>query len=104
MRMHACAPHPTYDRDLDDLFAVQDDITREIAVEMQVQLTEGEQARVRQRSTSSLRAWGYAAEGLTLFERYTPADKRPRGSSSNARLKRTPVTPGDGPCTAGRIK
>ena len=64
----------TYDRKLEDLFAVQDDITRQIVVEMQVQLTEGEQARVRQRTTNNLQAWGHAAKGYTLFERLGKAD------------------------------
>ncbi len=64
----------TYDRKLEDLFAVQDDITQQIVVEMQVQLTEGEQARVRHRTTNNLRAWGYAARGYDLFEHYGPAD------------------------------
>jgi len=63
-----------YDRDLEDLFAVQDDITRQIVLEMQVQLTEDEQARIRQRATNDLQAWGYAAKAYDLFERFTPED------------------------------
>jgi tetratricopeptide (TPR) repeat protein len=35
-----------YDRDLKDLFVIQDDITGEIAIALQVELTTGEQARV----------------------------------------------------------
>ena len=53
----------TYDRKLEDLFAVQDDITRQIVVEMQVQLTEGEQARFRQRTTHHRPAWAPARAG-----------------------------------------
>ena len=34
-----------YDRELKDLFAVQDEITEKILLEMQVKLTHGEQAR-----------------------------------------------------------
>ncbi len=60
----------TYDRQLDDLFAVQDDITREIVVAMQVQITDGEQAKIRHRSTNNLKAWALAVQGHTLFENY----------------------------------
>ena len=63
-----------YDRRMEDLFALQDDITRKIVVAMQINLTEGEQARVRHRTTSDLRAWGHATKGYTLFERYAPKD------------------------------
>ncbi len=46
-----------YDRDLDDIFAVQDDITRNITVEMRVQLSEGEKVRVLAGRTNSVEAW-----------------------------------------------
>ena len=38
-----------YDRNLEDIFAVQDEITKEIITAMQVKLTEGEQARAAAR-------------------------------------------------------
>ncbi len=46
-----------YDRDLEDIFAVQDEITREIVVAMDVQLREGEQHRVWSSGTKNLEAW-----------------------------------------------
>jgi len=58
-----------YDRDMKDLFALQDEITHKIIIELQVKLTEGEQARVSHKSTSNLEAWSYAVRGLKLFER-----------------------------------
>jgi adenylate cyclase len=58
-----------YDRDMKDLFDLQDEITHKIIVELQVKLTEGEQARVSRRSTDNLEAWSYAVRGLKLFER-----------------------------------
>jgi len=58
-----------YDRELKDLFALQDEITHKIIIELQVKLTEGEQARVSHKSTTNLEAWGYAVRGLKLFER-----------------------------------
>ena len=46
-----------YDRELQDIFAVQDEITREIVTAMDVQLREGEQHRVWARGTQNLEAW-----------------------------------------------
>jgi TolB-like protein/Tfp pilus assembly protein PilF len=46
-----------YDRDLKDVFAVQDDITKKIITSLQVKLTEGEQARVWARGTNNLQAY-----------------------------------------------
>jgi adenylate cyclase len=57
-----------YDRELKDLFALQDEITQKIILELQVKLTDGEQARVSHRSTTHLEAWDCAVRGLRLFE------------------------------------
>jgi adenylate cyclase len=46
-----------YDRDLEDIFAVQDEITREIVVALDVKLHEGEQARLWASGTKNLEAW-----------------------------------------------
>ena len=58
-----------YDRKIDDLFSVQDDITLNIAIAMQVKLTEGDQARVRHQ-TDNLEAWGLTVKAHNLFETY----------------------------------
>lgn len=58
-----------YDRALDDIFAVQDEITLVLATEMQVRLTEGEQARLRYTTTSNVEAWTHWAEGLAYYRR-----------------------------------
>jgi len=63
-----------YDRGLEDLFAVQDEITMHIASALQVELTDGEQAQVRHRSTNNFQAWGYAVKGYSLYERITKDD------------------------------
>ena len=60
----------TYDRKMKDFFAVQDDITRNIVVSLQVELTEGEQALIWH-STQNLKAWGYATKGIALMQLYT---------------------------------
>jgi adenylate cyclase len=46
-----------YDRDLKDIFALQDEITMKIITAMQVKLTEGEQARVFGKGTNNLEAY-----------------------------------------------
>lgn len=46
-----------YDRELQDIFAVQDEITREIVVALDVQLREGEQHRVWSSGTRNIEAW-----------------------------------------------
>jgi len=63
-----------YDRNMKELFALQDEITREIVLALRVKLTEGEQALVRHRSTNNLEAWGHAVRAYSLFERYTKED------------------------------
>ena len=61
---HRWAEH--YDRELDDIFAVQDEVTRNVTVEMQVQLTEGEQARIRARGTENVEAWEHMMRAMDL--------------------------------------
>jgi len=58
-----------YDRDLKDIFALQDEITMKVVTAMQVKLTEGEQARLYARTTDNLEAylkylegWGYSRQ------------------------------------------
>jgi adenylate cyclase len=46
-----------YDRELKDIFAVQDELTKEIITAMQVEFTWGEQARVDARGTNNLQAY-----------------------------------------------
>ena len=58
-----------YDRALDDIFAIQDEITLALATEMQVKLTEGEQARLRYSTTSNVEAWSRWVEGLSHYRR-----------------------------------
>ena len=46
-----------YDRNLSDIFAVQDEITKKIITAMQIKLTEGEQARTAAKGTNNLEAY-----------------------------------------------
>jgi adenylate cyclase len=58
-----------YDRNLDDIFAVQDQITKEIITAMQVKLTEGEQARAAARGTDNLEAYLKCLQANELIRR-----------------------------------
>lgn len=60
-----------YDRDTQDLFDLLDEISRKVAVALQVELTDGEQARIRHRTTDNLEAWSAVTRGVSLFERFT---------------------------------
>ena len=46
-----------YDRKLEDIFSVQDEITKNIITELQVKLTQGEQARIYAKGTDNLEAY-----------------------------------------------
>jgi adenylate cyclase len=57
-----------YDRNLDDIFAVQDEITHNIVVELQVKLVRGEAANLFITSTNSVEAWEYAMRAAPLVD------------------------------------
>jgi adenylate cyclase len=63
-----------YDREYEDIFALQDEITGRIVVALRIELTEGEQARVHLRHTRSLEAWNLFNEGIEHFYRMNRTD------------------------------
>lgn len=63
-----------YETSLTDTFDVQDDISRNIAVSLQVKLTYGEMSRLWEGQTRNLRAWERMAEGRRLFNRFSATD------------------------------
>jgi adenylate cyclase len=56
-----------YDRNMEDIFAVQDEITQKIVSELDVQLGVGEQARLWSSGTSNLEAWECVRLGSHLL-------------------------------------
>jgi adenylate cyclase len=64
-----------YDRTIEDIFAIQDEITLQLATEMQVSLTEGEQARLRHGATSNVEAWQLWVQGLSYFRQAVTREK-----------------------------
>jgi len=61
-----------YDRSLDDIFVVQDELTKEIIMSMQVKLTEGEQARATAKGTNNLDAYLKCLQANELVHRVNP--------------------------------
>ena len=55
-----------FDRQVDDIFALQDELTKEIVSALQVELTEGEQAKLAASNTRNFDAWQLAFEGRDL--------------------------------------
>jgi TolB-like protein/Tfp pilus assembly protein PilF len=56
-----------YDRDLKDIFAIQDEITMKIITAVQVELTEGERARLMAKGTENLEAYLKRLQGREAF-------------------------------------
>ena len=56
-----------YDRDLKDIFDIQDEITKKIITALMVQLTEGEFARILDRQTNNIQAFMKILEGSGYF-------------------------------------
>jgi adenylate cyclase len=64
----------SYDRDLQDVFAVQGEIARRITSAMAVKLTKEEENYMGRPYTSSEVAWEYFMRGAELYRRFTPKD------------------------------
>ena len=62
-----------FDRNLNDIFVLQDEVTLDILSALRVEFTHGEQARV-QETTNSLEAWSCLVKGLGHFESFTKDD------------------------------
>jgi len=60
-----------YDRELKDIFALQDEVTQKIVTALEVKLTAGEQARVGRVPTDNLEAYDYYLRGIEYLNRFT---------------------------------
>lgn len=65
-----------YDRDVKDVFEVQDDIVARIVGALEVKLTEEERQRMARRYTASVDAYDAFLRGQTFFSHRTPDDNR----------------------------
>jgi len=64
----------SYDRDLTDTFALQDEITIKLIWEMGINLTQGEQARIYQKDINNIQAYDKFSRGLECFYRFNKQD------------------------------
>jgi TolB-like protein/Tfp pilus assembly protein PilF len=60
-----------YDRVIDDIFDLQDDITGEIVTALRVELTDGENAEVWRRGTRNIAAWRNATAAVEALLKYS---------------------------------
>ena len=68
-----------YDRALDDIFAVQDDITRQIVVALKIKLLPTEKEALARPPTTNIEAYGDYLRGLELLSRHVkPSYQRAR--------------------------
>ena len=63
-----------YDRGLQDLFALQDEITLKIVIALQVKLSVGVQTRLTSKAMPNFEVWSYYARGYGHMMRHTKAD------------------------------
>ena len=63
-----------YDRDLDDIFAVQDEITEKVAGAIEPAILAAEGLRARNRSSDDLNAWEALMRAVSAFWRLTEKD------------------------------
>jgi serine/threonine protein kinase/tetratricopeptide (TPR) repeat protein len=63
----------TYDRDLDDIFAIQTDVALQIAAALRAELTLDERARIGRRPTRDLDAYQVYLQGRHHFQEFTKA-------------------------------
>jgi adenylate cyclase len=63
-----------YDRELDDIFDVQDEITKKVTTELNVRLARGEEARVWSRGTTNIEAWEKITRAAPLTDDHVKED------------------------------
>ncbi len=64
----------TYQRELDDIFAIQSEVAERIASALEIELTAAEAAGLRKRPTASLTAYDYYLKGLQYYHRFRRED------------------------------
>jgi adenylate cyclase len=63
-----------YDRKIEDIFALQDEITNQIVAALEVSLTSADEARAERRPSTSVEAHDLFLKGRASYFRYTPED------------------------------
>ena len=71
---HLCSE--VYDRNLDDVFKIQDEVSERIAEVLRLNLTAAERVQLSAIPTQSIEAYDYYSRGRHLFYQYTRAGHR----------------------------
>jgi len=80
----------SYDRDLNDIFAVQADIARMITRSLAVQLTAAEEKHMGDPYKIDPQAWQDFQEGLKLYRRFTKTDNAQARALFESAIRRQP--------------
>ena len=64
----------SYDRVVEDIFDIQDEITKEIVTALRVNLTNSEQALLLNRGTKNVEAWSHCVQALEQITNFNPAE------------------------------
>ena len=82
-----------YDREFKDIFALQDDITQNIMVALQVKLTEGEEMRYLQKRSGSPKGFEYFQKSRVHFQRFNKEDNAISRQLMTKALELSPENP-----------
>ena len=63
-----------FDREIGEIFALQDEINEKVITELEVKLTQGEMARLRHRQTNDVRAYQLFLRGLEHYWKFNKVD------------------------------
>ena len=64
----------TYDRQMDDIFAIQSEVAEQIAARMETRVTTGERSRLNRKPTDDVEAYNLYLLGRHHYNKVTPAD------------------------------
>ncbi|HJY48066.1 MAG TPA: hypothetical protein VJ349_05385, partial [Stellaceae bacterium] len=81
-----------YDRDLTDIFAVQDDITSRVAAAIEPALSRAETQRVIAKRPEHMGAWDYCQRGFWHVHKGTRTDGITAHGLFNRRLRSIPIS------------
>jgi adenylate cyclase len=83
----------SYDREVEDIFAVQDEITKKIITALEVKLTMGEQARLFAKGTDNVEAWALGAKAWKSYSKYSKENNVKAQELLNRAIKLDPDYP-----------
>jgi adenylate cyclase len=83
-----------YDRELKDIFALQDEITAKLVTALEVRLTEGEQARLRLKGSTDIKAFMTGLKALEYIRRHNKEDNARARREAKDTIALAPDNPG----------